>query len=84
MCLALPAQIIELSAGDMATVALGGIRKTISVALVDDVRPGDYVLVHVGYALHTVSPDEAERTLKIMAEAGVLEKEMDELAEAPS
>ena len=79
MCLAIPAKVIELDEGDMATVALEGVKKRISVALLEDVTPGDYVLVHVGYALHKVSPEEADRTLKLMAEAGVLAEELEEI-----
>jgi hydrogenase expression/formation protein HypC len=72
MCLAIPAKVVAVdAAADQATVALEGVSKQVSLALVDDVAPGDYVLVHVGYALNKVSPEEAERTLAIMAEAGV-------------
>ena len=46
----------------------GAVTKGISLALVDGVVPGDYVLVHVGYALSRISPEEAERTLALMAE----------------
>ncbi|MCB1518958.1 MAG: HypC/HybG/HupF family hydrogenase formation chaperone [Hyphomicrobiaceae bacterium] len=79
MCLALPARVVSLEADDLATVALEGVRKKISLALVDDVAVGDYVLVHVGYALHKVSEEEAERTLSMMAEAGVLAEELAEI-----
>ena len=48
---------------ETAIVALGAIRKEISVALLDSAALGDFVLVHVGFALHKVSPEEAERTL---------------------
>ena len=75
MCLALPAKVVALHEGGMATVSLEGVRKEISLALVDDVAPGDFVLIHVGYALHKVSAEEAERTLALMAEAGVLTEE---------
>ncbi len=51
MCLAIPVKIVEVGAGDTAIVDLGGVRKEISLALVDDVQVGDYVIVHVGYAL---------------------------------
>ena len=71
MCLALPAKV--LSADDVAqtaVVALGPVKKEISTALLDEVQPGDYVLIHVGYALHKVSPEEAERTLEMIREAG--------------
>ena len=71
MCLALPAQVISLGADYQATVDLGGVRKTVSLELVDDVAPGDYVIVHVGYALTRLDADEAERTLALMAEAGL-------------
>ena len=53
-----------------ATVSLGGVSKQISLALVDDADLGDFVLVHVGYALNKISPDEAERTLRLLREAG--------------
>ena len=82
MCLAIPAKITELDGDDMAVVALEGIKKRISTALVEDLAIGDYVLVHVGYALHKVSPDEAARTLQLMAEAGVLQDELDEMTGA--
>ena len=71
MCLALPAKV--LSADDAlqtAVVALGPVKKEISTALLDAVRPGDYVLIHVGFALHKVSPEEAERTLEMIRETG--------------
>ncbi len=80
MCLAIPAKVTELLDDDMATVSLDGIKKQISVALVEDLAVDDYVLVHVGYALHKVSPDEASRTLAMMAEAGVLQEELGEIA----
>jgi hydrogenase expression/formation protein HypC len=74
MCLAIPAQILAIDAGvDQATVSVGGVRKSVSLALVDDAAVGDYVLVHVGYALNRISPEEAERTLALIAEAGRLD-----------
>ena len=73
MCLALPARVVDIAADDLAIVDLGGVRKEISLALVEDVRLGDYVIVHVGYALTRLDPDEAEKTLALMAEAGLTE-----------
>jgi hydrogenase expression/formation protein HypC len=72
MCLAIPAQVVALHADDKATVDLAGVQKEISLALLDDVAIGDYVIVHVGYALNTLDPEEAEHTLALMAEAGLL------------
>ncbi len=67
MCLAIPAQIISHDpATATAEVMLGGVRKAISTALLDAVSPGDYVLVHVGYALNRVAPEEAAATLELM------------------
>lgn len=73
MCLAIPVQVTELLEADMARVTLDGVQKTISLALVDDVKPGDYVILHVGYALNKIDPEEAEETLALLAEAGQLQ-----------
>lgn len=74
MCLAIPARVVEIAGGDQAIVDLGGVRKNISLALVEDVQVGDYVIVHVGYALTRLDPEEAEKTLTLMAEAGLTEQ----------
>ena len=71
MCLAIPARVVQIGDGDQAIVDLGGVRKDVSLALVEDVAVGDYVIVHVGYALTRLDPEEAERTLALMAEAGL-------------
>lgn len=76
MCLAIPAKILELSSGGSATVSLEGVKKEISLALVADAKVGDYVLVHVGYALNTISPEEAEETLRVMADMSLIRAEM--------
>jgi len=72
MCLAIPARIEQLLAGDSAIVNLGGVRKEVSLALVENVAVGDYVIVHVGYALQKLDQDEAERTLALFAELGAM------------
>ena len=59
MCLALPVKVEKLGAGDTAIVDLGGVKKEISLALLADVRVGDYVILHVGYALTKLDPEEA-------------------------
>ena len=71
MCLAIPARVVQIGDGDQAIVDLGGVRKDVSLALVEDVAVGDYVIVHVGYALTRLDPEEAEKTLALMAEAGL-------------
>ncbi|MBS1129044.1 MAG: Hydrogenase expression/formation protein [Proteobacteria bacterium] len=72
MCLAIPAQVVELRPDDNALVDLAGVKKEISLALVEGVAVGDYVIVHVGYALNKLDPEEAEKTLKLFAEIGQL------------
>ena len=68
MCLAVPARVVELFPDDIALIDTGGIRSYASIALLDDVRPGDYVIVHVGHALSKLDVEEAERTLALFAE----------------
>jgi hydrogenase expression/formation protein HypC len=68
MCLALPALVVSLHADDMATVELGGVRKSVSMALVPHARVGDYVIVHVGHALGVLDPEEAAATLTLFGE----------------
>ena len=70
MCLAIPAEVIELLPDQMARVSLDGVGKVISVALVEGVAVGDYVVVHVGFALTRIDPDEARQTLALLAEMG--------------
>ncbi len=71
MCLAIPIRVEELLPDDMARVTLNGVSKIVSIALVENVRLGDFLLIHVGYALARLDPDEAARTLAMMREAAV-------------
>jgi hydrogenase expression/formation protein HypC len=71
MCLALPARIVELLPESQAMIDIGGVRKQVSLELVPAAGQGDYVIVHVGYALQRLDPVEAERTLRLFAEAGL-------------
>ncbi len=68
MCLAIPALVVEILEQEQAIVDMGGVRKPISTALLDEVAVGDYVIVHVGFALSRLDPDEAAETLKLFAE----------------
>ena len=74
MCLALPGKVLAIDeATEMATVAIDQVKVDVSLALVDDVELGDYVLIHVGYALNKLSEEEARNTLQLFAEAGLTE-----------
>jgi hydrogenase expression/formation protein HypC len=68
MCLAMPVLVLELTSGDQATVDLDGVRIEVSLALVEDVQPGDYVILHAGYALQKLDREEADRTLALFAD----------------
>jgi hydrogenase expression/formation protein HypC len=74
MCLALPARVAQLHEGQMATVELGGVRQKVSVALLEDLKVDDYVIIHVGYALTKLDPEEAHKTLAMLAEMGGAEQ----------
>ena len=79
MCLAIPAKVVELLGDDHAIIDIGGMQKEISLGLLEDVRAGDYVIVHVGYALARLDEEEAARTLALFAEMNALQE-----MEAPS
>ena len=72
MCLAIPAQVTELLPDDMARVTLDGVTIDVSIALVEDVAVGDYVVVHVGFALAKINEAEAQETLALLAEGAAL------------
>ncbi|MCR4347227.1 MAG: HypC/HybG/HupF family hydrogenase formation chaperone [Sulfuricaulis sp.] len=65
MCLAIPAKVVQKLDNDCAEVEVGGVRNTISLMLVDDVAVGDYVIVHVGFAITRLNAEEAEKTLEL-------------------
>ena len=79
MCLAIPGKILEIQKlGEMraARVQFGGIVRQISLDFVPDAGLGDYVMVHVGFAISRVDAAEAERTYKLLEEMGALEAEL--------
>ena len=76
MCLAIPVRIVELQDNEIALADVGGIRKAISLALVDDVQVGDFVIAHVGYAINKLDAEEAEKTLALFAELTEHERQM--------
>ncbi len=85
MCLGIPGQIVDVpdrQAG-LATVDISGVRRTVSVALVDEpaapVEPGDWVLVHVGFALARIDEAQAQETLDLLRRGAELQQELDEI-----
>jgi hydrogenase expression/formation protein HypC len=86
MCLAVPGQIVDLidPANHLARVEVAGVRRTVNVGLLDGeegaIGPGDWVLIHVGFALSKVDEDEAMATLRLLQEMGAeFDQELEEL-----
>jgi len=73
VCLAIPARVVEIN-GKEAVVDYGELRQKIRLDLLEDVKIGDYVLVHVGYAIQKLDEREAEETLRILEELASLEE----------
>lgn len=90
MCLGIPGQIvaIEDAAKKLGVVDVGGVRRTANLACVleDDQAPealmGAWVLVHVGFAMSVIDPDEAERTLELMREMGEMQEQLQAMEES--
>jgi hydrogenase expression/formation protein HypC len=76
MCLAIPAEVTELLPDEMARVTIDTVGKIVSVALIEDLKVGDFVVIHVGYALTKIDPEEAERTLALLREIGAVQAEL--------
>jgi hydrogenase expression/formation protein HypC len=79
VCLAIPGKILEIQeAGPLrsARVQFGGIVRQVSLNFVPEAGLGDYVMVHVGFAISRVDAEEAERTYKLLEEMGALEAEL--------
>jgi len=74
MCLSIPAKIISVE-GETARVSVGGAIINVGLHMVDDVKAGDYVLVHTGFALQKISDEEARETLKLIKELDDISKE---------
>lgn len=78
MCLGIPGQVVRVEENPlgmtMGTVSFGGIKKEICLAYVPEAKPGDYVIVHVGFAISKIDPDEARKVFETL-------REMDEWVE---
>ncbi|MHA1631815.1 MAG: HypC/HybG/HupF family hydrogenase formation chaperone [Candidatus Freyarchaeota archaeon] len=74
VCLGVPAKVLEVR-GERAIVDFGGVVREAFITLLDDVRVGDYVMIHTGYAIEKLKPEEAEETLKLLREVMELGKE---------
>jgi len=74
MCVGIPGKVVRID-GRMATVDVGGAMREIALDLLDDIKIGDYILAHAGFAITKVDEDEALKTLEIIRElAGEIDK----------
>lgn len=67
MCLGLPAKVVKIE-GTVALVDISGVERKASIELLEDIKPGDYVLLHAGCAIQKLDPEEAEKTLDLFKE----------------
>ncbi len=90
MCLGIPGQIVEVSdpVRKLALVDVGGVRRMVNIAcIVDAAHPaaacvGDWVLVHVGFAMSRINEEEAARTLELLTEMGEVQAELDAIRDS--
>ncbi|MFZ5569301.1 MAG: HypC/HybG/HupF family hydrogenase formation chaperone [Thermodesulfobacteriota bacterium] len=77
MCLAIPSRIIRID-NDMGTVDVDGVKREVSLLMIEDPRIGDYVIVHAGFAIHKIDELAAYETLQILKETLALVEKEDE------
>ncbi len=84
MCLAIPGKIVEIidAANHLAKIDIGGVRRNVNTAMLDNASIGDYVLVHVGFAMSKINEREAQETWRILAEMGAYQEEVDQFKTA--
>ncbi len=82
MCLAIPGRIVEMvdEENHLAKVDVGGVRRNVNIGMFEDgeVNIGDYVLIHVGFAMSKIDEREAEETLRLLKEIGEYEPEVEQ------
>ncbi len=90
MCLGIPGQIVKIidSKQLLATVDVAGVKRPVNIAcIVDDTHPaescvGDWVLVHVGFAMSRIDEEEAQKTLELLSELGEVQQEIEAMKES--
>lgn len=80
MCLAIPGKVVEIvdAENHIAKVEIGGVRRSVNIGMLDDVKIGEYVLVHVGFAMSKIDEKEAGETLRLLRELGTYQEEFDQ------
>lgn len=84
MCLAIPGKIVEIVnvENQIAKVDIGGVRRNVNIGMLDDVIVGDYVLIHVGFAMTKIDEKEAAETLRVLEEIGQFDDEFEQFKTA--
>ncbi len=72
MCIAIPMNVKEIK-GDMGVVESRGVKRDVGLMLIDDVKIGDWVLIHAGFAISKMNREEAEETMNLLRGAGIIE-----------
>jgi len=80
MCLAIPGKVVEIVdlENNLAKVEVGGVRRNVNIGMLDDTRVGDYVLIHVGFAMSKIDEKQAEETLRLLQELGSYQEELEQ------
>jgi hydrogenase expression/formation protein HypC len=80
MCLAIPGKIVEIvdAENHIAKVEIGGVRRAVNIGMLDDIVLGDYVLVHVGFAMSKIDEKQAHETLRLLQELGSYQEEFEQ------
>ncbi len=79
MCLGIPGKIIEVydqNGLKMAKVDFGEVTQVVCIETLPEAQPGDYTIIHAGFALNLLSPEEAMDTLNLLREAGIIDREL--------
>ncbi len=84
MCLAIPGKIVEIIDEEnfIAKVEVGGVRRGVNIGMLDDIKIGDWVLVHVGFAMSKIDEREAAETLRTLQELGAYQEEFEQFQTA--
>lgn len=78
MCLGIPARIVSLGDATLAEVDIGGVQREVDLTLVPDAAVGDYVLIHVGYAIQKIDENQANETLRLLQQMAEAVGEVDQ------
>ncbi len=73
MCVGIPMKLVEIK-GDLGVVEEAGVSREVGLSLLDSPQVGQYVIVHAGYAIELIDPDEAQETIELLRRAGLLDE----------